>query len=327
MADQLITVITPSYNQAQYLAQTIDSILSQKYHALEYIIIDGGSTDGSVDIIKKHERYLSYWVSEPDLGQSHAINKGLKRATGEIVNWLNSDDYFEPNALQCISESFSEMKTLAVCARSNVVKDGRILHQTNGTDLFPENLAKTVGWARIDQPETYFRRDIYEQIGRLNEELHFMMDTEWWIRFLVAYGLSGVKKIDDVIVNFRLHGESKTGSRKNEFEQDRIAIYHEWAVHCNLKTEASFIENNFAFKPAKLDFIRLSERNLIKQAIHYFLLKKADEMYYQLNFNQARTILDFIDSTQLDKEAVLLKRKLQFRARFAPKTIISWLRK
>ena len=106
-----ISIITPSFNQGKYIEQTIQSVLQQDYPDLEYIIIDGGSTDETVDVIKKYKKHLACWVSEPDNGQAHAINKGLKIATGGIFNWLNSDDYLEPGALKAVAHAFLKNKT------------------------------------------------------------------------------------------------------------------------------------------------------------------------------------------------------------------------
>jgi glycosyltransferase involved in cell wall biosynthesis len=327
MENKKITIVTPSFNQAQYLEQTIDSVLSQNYPSLEFMIIDGGSTDGSVGIIKKYAKHLAYWVCEADRGQSHAINKGLQRATGEVVNWLNSDDHLERGALQYISDAFTDPGISVVCARSNVVKDGQVLYQTNGTDIFEGNLPKTIGWARIDQPETFVRRRLYDAIGLLNENVHYMMDKEWWIRFLVTCGISSVKRIDHVIVNFRHHEHSKTMSRTSEFELEHDSIYYQWALHCNLTKEAAFMKESFSVKPLLLTLPMVSDINMIRQAIHFFLLKKADEFYYQLNLEKAKRILAFIDTSSMDESSVSLKRKLSFRTRFLPEQVIRLFRK
>ena len=118
-----ISIITPSFNQGSYLEQTIDSVLSQNYPNLEYIIIDGGSIDQSVDIIKKHKKHLAYWVSEPDRGQSAAINKGLHKSTGDIINWLNSDDYYEPYTLRSVAEALQDREVQVVCGRSRLFRN------------------------------------------------------------------------------------------------------------------------------------------------------------------------------------------------------------
>ena len=115
-----ISIVTPSFNQGKYIEQTIQSVLSQNYPNLEYIIIDGGSTDGTVEIIKKYEQQLTYWISEPDKGQTDAINKGFAKCTGEIFNWINSDDYYSPNSLHIVAEVFSENPTAkVVCGLEN----------------------------------------------------------------------------------------------------------------------------------------------------------------------------------------------------------------
>ena len=118
-----ISLITPSFNQGEYLEQTIDSVLSQNYPNVEYIIMDGGSTDNSVQIIKKHEKHLKYWVSEPDKGQSDAINKGLKLVTGDVFNWLCSDDYLENGALKLIGERFNEGGIDFISGNIQVIED------------------------------------------------------------------------------------------------------------------------------------------------------------------------------------------------------------
>src|SRR5690554_6525455 len=112
------SIITPAFNQGNFIEETIDSMLSLGYSYLEYIIVDGGSTDNSLEVIKKYEKHLHYCVSEPDRGQSHAINKGLKRATGDIINWINSDDYLEPGALKTIAEAFENPDTNVFIGRS-----------------------------------------------------------------------------------------------------------------------------------------------------------------------------------------------------------------
>ncbi|MBI1768771.1 MAG: glycosyltransferase [Bacteroidetes bacterium] len=322
-----LTIITPSFNQAQYIEQTIESVLSQNYSDLEYIVIDGGSTDGSLDIIKKHEKHLTYWVSEPDRGQSHAINKGLQLATGEVVNWLNSDDYYESNALNTIAEAFANPNINAVCARSNIVRNESIVQQSNGTDIYINNLAKTIGWARIDQPETFFRKSSYEKIGGLNEGLHYIMDKEWWIRYLFAFGLEGIKQIDDRIVNFRLHDQSKTESKKKQFEYENDQLYWSLAKQAGLININSFLEETILHqKPISPTQLWFPSVELVEQIIHYYLLLKADQQYYQLNLNTARKILGQIKPEYLGVEDQRLMKKLSFRAKYLPAPFVKIIR-
>ncbi len=137
-----ITIITPSFNQGNFLEQTILSVLDQQYPNLEYMVIDGGSRDASVSIIRRYEKHLAYWVSEKDAGQSDAINKGLRRATGQVINWLNSDDYYEPRTLFTVAEHFGEPGTRVLCGRSRLFRgSGQTAYYSQGTDVFPGNLA------------------------------------------------------------------------------------------------------------------------------------------------------------------------------------------
>lgn len=321
-----ISIITPSFNQVQYIEQTIDSVLSQNYQNLEYIIIDGGSTDGSAEVIKKYEKHLKYWVSERDRGQSHAINKGLAQATGDIVNWLNSDDYYEPGAFQQIAEYFADPTVNALSARSNIIENGTVVRQSNGTDVYPNNLEKTIGWARIDQPETFFRLKAYREIGCLNERLHFTMDREWWMRYLFQYGLDGILKTEDVVVNFRLHSDSKTISQGAKFATEHAQLFAALARQSGLERLLSYSDISTPRASDLVDW-RPQDIDLIKKVLCYYTLLRADEAYYRSDFAEARKILKKLDLGLLADDDKKLAQKISLRTKIMPEAFHRFVKK
>lgn len=305
-----ITIITPSYNQGQYIEQTICSVLDQNYPKLEYIIIDGGSTDQTVDIIKKYSNHISYWVSERDNGQSDAINKGLKRATGDIVNWLNSDDYFMPGCLQHVGEVFKNKNISCYSGTSRVFSvDKEFI--SKGTDIYPDNYKKTMGWARIDQPETFFRKEVWDTIGLLNPAFHFIMDKEWWLRYLITYGLEGIYKDDHLLVNFRIHNDSKTGSQKEKFHKETIDLYYSICVINGLKEYIKLFEENFQVN--KINLSPNYKNPLAASIVNYFVFYLFC-YYYSINeFTKARTIKFYINTKELSAIDKREYSKIAFR--------------
>lgn len=314
-----ITIVTPSYNQGQYLEQTICSVLDQNYPNLEYFVMDGGSQDESLSIIKKHEKYLAGWVSEADKGQSDAINKGLQHMAGDIVNWLNSDDYYQPNTLKEVAEYFQDSSIQVVAGRSRLFQGERTINFSNGTDVYPDNLAKTIGWARIDQPETFFRTSAIRKIGFLNSNLHFVMDRDWWVRVLFEYGLEAVKKVDAVWVNFRLHEDSKTVSQTEKFDKEWDTYFWKIAQEYQFSELAKTLEKgNSISSNLELDIPQHWDRKLVEQALYYFLLQRADQFYYTNQRKKAGVLLKVINKQKLKQEDQSLLKKLQFRNRFLP---------
>lgn len=183
------TVVTPSFNQGAFIEKTIDSVLSQGYPNLEYIIVDGGSKDNTVEVIKKYERHLAYWVSEPDRGQSHALNKGMARATGDYLTWLNSDDWYLPGALATMSEMFAADPEVGM-----VVGAGRIVDQ-QGREVYYKDPTEQItveslyGWLRggdFMQPSSAFRASAWHSAGGVDESVHIAMDVDLWLRMARA---------------------------------------------------------------------------------------------------------------------------------------------
>jgi glycosyltransferase involved in cell wall biosynthesis len=202
-----ITIITPSYNQGRFLEETILSVINQNYPSLEYIIIDGGSTDKSLDIIKKYEKHLTFWLSEKDKGQSEALNKGLKKASGDIVAWLNSDDLYCENTLHEIAALFTKHKNKDIIYGDvmNFLENGTETRVINRFDL--KDFFKRIS---IHQPSVFWRRKLLDETGLLDETLYYCMDYELWMKLFLNYPSL---KVDTVFSRFREHSASKTNSK------------------------------------------------------------------------------------------------------------------
>lgn len=218
-----ISIITPSFNQAIYLEETIRSVLLQGYPNLEFFIIDGGSTDASVEIIRKYEKWLSGWVSEKDSGQSEAINKGFSRCTGEIFNWLCSDDLLTPGALAVVAAGFAEDRSCDVLA-------GACFCQYDEEPLKSEaRSAKIEGWekfpwhAAIWQPSCFFKRALIERPVLVLRDLHFCMDRELWC-YLFRRGARW-RWTECVLSHYRFTGANKSMTGKNKIIDEIARIY------------------------------------------------------------------------------------------------------
>jgi len=180
-----ITVVTPSFNQGRFIEKTIDSVLSQAYPNLEYIIIDGGSKDETVEIVKRYEKHLSYWVSEPDRGQSHAINKGMERSSGHLLTWLNSDDWYVPGALWRFADLFRANPDAGVVVGAGKIVDlkGRDLHyKTPNGNITLGSMFCWASGGNFMQPSSMFSRTAWNAAGPVDESIHIAMDLDLWLR-------------------------------------------------------------------------------------------------------------------------------------------------
>lgn len=204
----LVTIVTPSYNQANFLEATIRSVLEQDYPRIEHFIIDGGSTDGSLDIIMKYASRLAGWVSEKDKGQTDAINKGFARATGEILAWLNSDDTYEPGAVGAAVEALRGRPEVGmVYGEANYIdENGRVIGRFPAAQTDYTRLRR--GYVHIPQQASFWRADLWKKIGPLDSSFYFAMDYDLWVRLARISTLQYLP--GQVWANFRLHAGGKS---------------------------------------------------------------------------------------------------------------------
>lgn len=219
----LVSIITPSFNQAQFLEQTILSVLGQDYPQIEYLIVDGGSTDGSLDIIQRYAPRLAWWVSEPDRGQTDAINKGFSHAQGEILAWLNSDDTYQPGAIsQAVGYLQSHPEAGMVYGDANLIDAGGVIigqfpaRQTNYHRL-------RRGYVHIPQQAAFFRASLWKQAGPLDPSFYFAMDYDLWVRLA---RISELHYLPSLWANFRLHGGGKSVVADNRCWPEMLRVHY-----------------------------------------------------------------------------------------------------
>lgn len=226
------SIVTPSFNQGNFISQTIDSVINQKgSFDIEYFVMDGGSTDGTVNILKKYEKKLKnnsqvkfYWQSKKDKGQSDAINQGLKKATGDILAFINSDDYYQPNIFQKVTNSFNKNPKQQWLTGYSKIVDGSsqqiqktiTLYKNFWLNLYSYNTLLILNY--ISQPSTFFKKELFKKSGYFSESLNYCMDYDYWLRIGKNNKPIILKKY---ISNFRIHSSSKGKKRFiDQFDED-----------------------------------------------------------------------------------------------------------
>ena len=220
----LVSIITPSFNQAQYLEATIQSVLGQDYPRIEYIIVDGGSTDGSVDVIKKYEGRLAGWVSEQDKGQTDAINKGFNRANGEILAWLNSDDTYNPGAVSAAVKFLMDNPEIAmVYADCDFINEqGGVIGKFNSAQTDHHRLRE--GYVHIPQQTMFFRAKYWKELGPLDPSFYFAMDYDLWTRISARAPIKYLR--GQTWANFRIHNFGKTSSADDRCWPEMLRVHY-----------------------------------------------------------------------------------------------------
>ena len=300
-----VSIIIPSYNQGQFIEETLNSIIGQEGIEKEIIIMDGGSNDATVDVIKKYEKHIHLWVSEKDKGQSHAINKGFAKATGDVICWLNSDDLFVENALSKVISYFEENKDIKFV-------QGQVIN-------FSSEHEEIIAAERIDdkemikrvafhQPGVFWKREILATTGFIDESLYYCMDYDLWMRFFFNFKLG---YIDQPLAKFRIHDSSKTNDnpikmyyeyRKivcrffNSVSAESVAVLKSLELYDNEDNVSYKIDQKSIHKP-------------IPELLNVFVNECAIQEYSQGHIKRANQLFSFVLDKEPSLETLLFKVK------------------
>ena len=284
-SDLSVSVITPSFNQAAFLKQTMDSVLDQAIPGMEYVVIDGGSTDGSVDLIRSYEDRLTGWVSEKDRGQADAVNKGVSRTHGDVIGWLNSDDYFLPGALAKALDFLSaHPDTDAVYGDViSINGEGKMINVMRFDQYSAEDL---MTFRVISQPGVFFRRSAWEKAGGLDLSYHFMLDHHLWLRMITR---GKFVYLQEPLAAARFHEAAKNRAHTEDFGREAYRLA-DWMLTDPLTAEiAKPIEKKVRGGAAWLDAHYLSDGGMPGKSL------KAYAKAFTLYRGQKPTRADLID--------------------------------
>lgn len=324
-----ISIITPSFQQGAYLEKTIQSVLNQQYPNLEYLIFDGASSDQTLSILEKYDTEIDFWVSEPDNGQSHAINKGLQKATGEIVTWLNSDDQFTEGTLTKIGHYFS--------------KNPEIYLVHGATLLFGEKISETkrsaptkdleilyLACLPYPQPSAFFRREAIEKFGFLSPNLHYGMDYDFFVQIALNYQ---IEKLEGTFSKYLMHPSSKSVSQNSGFAKDYAQIFSKILRSFSATHTQELIREmtNLELYHKADDTYQVSKKYTKSELYKAFLynLKYQLSFYYEdLDLETCRKITNFLKDFAPDFVAEFPEiSQINQRSKWLNKPIMQLLRK
>jgi glycosyltransferase involved in cell wall biosynthesis len=303
-----ISLITPSFQQAAFLAECLDSVAAQDYPALEHLVVDGGSTDGSKPIIEQRASRLAWWVSEKDGGQSHALNKGLAHATGEVFGWLNSDDLLLPGTLLRAGRAFAENPGLVVFGGRSMVRDAAGDHLPSRT-VDASNRSAFLRDPGFDQPSTFFRMEAVKAIGGLETKLRFVMDLELLLQLAFRYGTEHMKFIPDALAVARMHADCKSVKEFTGFESERASLLHGLCTLSGNADLAGILELGYQLLPGLRPIPAGPEHHgLVRDMTVYFLLKWNHRLHRRPQFQMMRAFRQRIGLEGLPMEPLRNER-------------------
>jgi|TARA_B100000315_G_scaffold33373_1_gene28062 glycosyltransferase involved in cell wall biosynthesis len=289
MIQPKISIVTPSFNQGKYLEETILSVIEQNYPNLEYIVIDGGSSDNSLDIIKKYNDRISYWESESDNGQSDAINKGFARASGDILGWINSDDYYNPGSLDEVSKKLDLKQEQLLFGNCNYYDEdsGQSWESDVGSKFHSFRLPFDYNY--LIQPSTFWTRKLWDSTGPLNENYHYGFDWDWFLR---AAKNCEFLQTQNILSIYRLHSNQKTytGGEKRIKEVRRILTqngFDDYRITLDLmlpwrKTIGSLVTTSSRYRVGKM--IYQSVKFLFPSVFSNYSIDEIAALFNKINF-------------------------------------------
>jgi len=285
-----VSIVTPSYQPAPFLEETVRSILLQGYPDLEYIIIDGGSTDGSVEIIRKYEPWLAHWVSEPDKGQSDALNKGFERATGSVVAWLNSDDWYLPNILpERVAHLASHPEAALVYGGCKCVTETGCLMRVVAADRPYPLRDMLVKGERFPQPAVFMRAESLRSVGGVDPGLHYVMCYALWLNLSL---IGECHAVPGCVAYYRYHTQSKTVSDGYKFRLEELAFLDRWPPLTELLTASEIADaRSLLHVRAALEYILADDET--KAADHFRLVLQGRAWSYGELGVLAATVANF----------------------------------